>query len=105
MPGDRVVNAAVRGANLRGRAWVAAFEAIDPTGADDHFFHLKNNGRRSLEIAEIDLLTTVAGALEIHRASGVATTPTVITPIPLGKTRELPQVTIESGVDLVLTLG
>lgn len=96
-----------RDALIRGRAWAINIEAIDPTGANDHFFFLNNDGSRTLELVAVgNLLSTVATAVEVHRAKGPATSGSAATIVPLGKTLAGPDgVTAETGVDLQVTLG
>jgi len=90
---------------LRGKTWTVPFDAIDPTGADDHFVHIKNNGPRPLEVFELELFTTVAGFVEIVRCTGTATSPTAIVPVSLRGSGAAPVGLFESGVDLQMTLG
>lgn len=91
----------------RGKAWILSIDAIDPTGADDHFVHMRNTGARSLAIVAMELMSTVAGFVEPFRASGTASnTPTAVTPRSLaGPGGAAPVGTFETGVDLVMTIG
>lgn len=91
---------------LRGRAFYMPFDAIDPTGADDHFVHIHNRGVRPLEIFEVELFSTVAGFVEPFRASGASSTPTAVTVVNLRDEESLPggNSLFETGVDLVLTV-
>jgi hypothetical protein len=99
------VNSPARASNIRGRAWNMPFDAIDPAGADDHFLHIKNSGKLPLQIFEVEVVSTVAGFLEPFRASGVATTPTAVIPVPLGESSNGPVGTFEVGADLQVTAG
>lgn len=91
---------------LRRRAWNMPFDAIDPTGADDHFLHLRNTGARSLFVVEAEISSTVAGNVEPFRASGVgANTPVPIVPRSLsGPGGAGPSGIFETGVNLDLTV-
>ena len=91
---------------FRGRAWSGSFEAVDPTGADDQFFNFKNKSSKSLVFVKFRLLTTVLGTVELHRATGDASnTPVAVILNNLGAQVATPDVTVETGVNLVMTLG
>lgn len=78
-----------------------------PTGADDHFFFLKNDYEdRSVMVVSIELLRAATSEdVEILPATGSATSPTAITPVnrQVGAART-PQVTAQQGADLQLTV-
>jgi|TARA_Y100000310_G_scaffold110083_1_gene108570 hypothetical protein len=97
----------VQSAAARQKAWSLPFDAVDPTGANDHFFHARNTGARSLAIVQIEVSSTVAGNLEPFRASGTSSnTPTAITAASLsGPGGPNPVGTYETGVNLDLTEG
>ena len=64
------------------KGWTFPFDSIDPTGADDFFAYLKNNGSYDLVVHRIVGETTVAGTLEVHGVTGTAGgTPTARTPV------------------------
>lgn len=94
----------IQSAAKRGKAWEIPFNAIDPTGADDHFLHIANTGPRSLAAVKMEVSSTVAGNLEPFRASGSGTSGTNVPPISLsGPGGANPKGTFETGVDLQLT--
>lgn len=57
------------------------FEAIDPTGADDYFFYLKNTGTKNIHITKARYKSTVTGAVELHYVTGTASSTTAVTPV------------------------
>jgi len=59
------------------------FDAIDPVGADDYFFYLKNTGTKNLHITDLRARSTVAGTIEWHGVTGTPsfTSDTDITPV------------------------
>src|SRR3989304_5177450 len=84
------VGRSVRQSNvLRGKAWAVLFEAVDPTGANDHFFHMKPTGD-AVEITKIELYSTVAGFVEVHRATGTSSSPTALIPKNPGQPQPSP---------------
>jgi hypothetical protein len=80
--------------------FVAHFEAIDPTGADDYFFYFKNTGTKNIHITKMRFLSTVAGSVEIRHVSGTASSGTTLTPVNLflGSSNS-PVATIETDPD------
>lgn len=66
-----------------GKVFSLPFDAIDPVGADDYFFYLKNTGTSDLHISDIRLKSTVAGTVEVHGVTGTPsyTADTDITPV------------------------
>lgn len=48
------------------------FDAIDPVGADDYFFYIKNTGTKDINVTDFRIRSTVAGTVEIHTVSGTA---------------------------------
>ena len=102
-----VTEKSIRQSNmLRGKAWNIYFDAIDPTGADDHFLYIKNSAKRPLEVTKMELFSTVAGFVEPFRASGdPANTPATNTPANLRGDGSKPVATVNTGVDLALTVG
>lgn len=46
------------------------FEGIDPSGADDYFFYIKNTGNRNLHVTDIRVMSTVVGSMEVHHVTG-----------------------------------
>lgn len=81
--------------------WSLFFEAIDPTGADDYFFYLKNTGTKNLHVTKTRFSTTVVGTLEIHNVTGTASALSAITPVnrTLGSAN-FPVATIGTAVDI-----
>jgi archaellum component FlaG (FlaF/FlaG flagellin family) len=80
--------------------FVAHFEAIDPTGADDYFFYMKNTGTKNIHITKMRFLSTVAGTVEVRHVSGTASSGTAVTPVNLflGNSNA-PTATIETDPD------
>jgi hypothetical protein len=60
-----------------------SFDGIDPVGADDYFFYIKNTGTKNLHVEDIAIKSTVAGTVELHHVSGTPsyTASTTVTPI------------------------
>jgi hypothetical protein len=77
------------------------FDAIDPTGADDYFFYMKNTGTKNLHITDFRLRSTVAGTVEIRAVSGTASSGTTVTPVnrTIGSTNTI-TATVETGADI-----
>ncbi len=50
--------------------WSLPFDSIDPVGADDYFFYIKNTGTKDLHVTDIRVESTVAGSVEVHEVSG-----------------------------------
>jgi len=73
------------------------FDAIDPVGADDYFFYIKNTGTKTIHATKFRFRSTVAGSVELHRVTGTASfaSETVITPVnrTLGSTNTVTAVT------------
>jgi archaellum component FlaG (FlaF/FlaG flagellin family) len=83
------------------RHWSLFFEGVDPTGADDYFFYLKNTGTKNLHVTKTRLASTVVGTVEFHSVTGTASAVNAITPANrvLGST-EAPVATIGTNVDI-----
>ena len=81
--------------------WSLFFEAIDPTGADDYFFYMKNTGTKDLHVTKTRFASTVVGTVEFHGVSGTASATAAITPAnrTLGSTNT-PTATIGTAVDI-----
>jgi archaellum component FlaG (FlaF/FlaG flagellin family) len=81
--------------------WSLFFEAVDPTGADDYFFYLKNTGTKNIHITKSRFNSTVAGTVEFHRVTGTASSVNDIVPANrnLGSTTA-PTATIGTNVDI-----
>lgn len=81
--------------------WSCPFEDVDPTGADDYFFYLKNTGTVLLSVPDIRLSTTVAGAVQVQWVTGTAASGTTLTPVNryLGSPNA-PAATIEYGANI-----
>jgi hypothetical protein len=88
--------------------WSLPITSTTPTGANDHFFHLKNNYEtRSVAVVSIALVRASGSeSVTILVATGTASSPTAITPVSwaIGATN-VPNVTAQRGVDLILTAG
>ena len=57
-------------ARTENTTWSLPFEAIDPVGADDYFFYIKNTGANDIAITDIRLESSVAGNIEVHHVTG-----------------------------------
>jgi hypothetical protein len=77
------------------------FEAIDPTGADDYFFYMKNTGTKNIHITKSRFASTVAGSVEFHSVTGTASSVNDITPVnrSLGSS-VTPTLTVGTNVDI-----
>ena len=77
------------------------FEAIDPTGADDYFFYLKNTGTKSIHITKTRFTSTVAGTVEFHHVTGTASALADVVPVnrTIGSS-ETTTATIGTAVDI-----
>lgn len=66
-----------------GKVWSLTFEDVDPAGADDMFFYLKNTGSNVLRITDIRISSTVAGIVKFKKVSGTPSpvSSTTITPV------------------------
>lgn len=56
-----------------GKVWALDINAIDPVGAADKFFYLRNTGSTDIKIHSIRLSSTVAGIVTVKKVSGTAT--------------------------------
>lgn len=61
--------------------WTLTFQAIDPTGADDYFFYMKNTGTKNIHVTKTRFISTVAGSVELHHVSGTASATNAISPV------------------------
>lgn len=98
---DRAIN------HVEHTVWSLPFEAVDPTGADDYFFHIKNTGTEDLAITDIRLESSVVGTAEVHYVTGTASAGTAVSPVNrwIGNTNA-PTATIQTGADITgLTNG
>jgi hypothetical protein len=87
--------------------WTLPIAATTPTGAADHFFHLKNTSSDvTLAVVDVNLVrASTTEDIEILQATGTASSPTAITPVnwQIGASKA-PSVTAERGADLVMTV-
>jgi hypothetical protein len=86
-----------------GKYFSLDIDAIDPVGADDYFFYLKNTGNQNnINLTDIRIMSTVAGFLEVHIVTGTKgdTSAATVTPVPrnLNSNRTL-SATIETDTD------
>jgi len=56
-----------------GKVWSLSFAGVDPTGAADKFFYLKNTGAESIRVTDIRLSSTVTGIASVKKVSGTPT--------------------------------
>jgi hypothetical protein len=68
---------------LYSKVFSLPFNSIDPVGADDYFFYMKNTGTKNLHVTDVRIWSTVAGVVEIRAVSGTPsyTSDTDITPV------------------------
>jgi len=66
-----------------GKVWSLPFTAIDPAGASDKFFYLKNTGSVPLRVTDIRISSTVVGIAYAQKVSGTPSYvgATAITPV------------------------
>lgn len=55
-----------------GEVWSLDINAIDPVGAADKFFYIKNNGKVPIKVHSINLSSTVAGFVVVKKVTGTA---------------------------------
>jgi len=86
--------------NNEGKVWSVYF-TVTPTGVNDFFFYLKNDGTKNLFITDITVSSTVATQLFYRHVSGTAVggTAIVVTSKNLGSSAT-PSATIEQGVNI-----
>ena len=65
------------------KVWSLPFEGLDPVGADDYFFYIKNTNSEDLAITDIRIESSVIGTVEVHHVTGTPayTADTDITPV------------------------
>ena len=89
--------------NEQGFVWSLPFDAIDPTAGDDKFVYIQNT-EPSLEmhIRRIHISSTVAGMLEVQRATGTAVGGSAVTLVNFndGFSTKTPTGLFETGVDI-----
>lgn len=85
-----------------GRVWTIPFETIDPTGADDYFIYIKNNGSTFITVTDFRIFSTVSGIVQVRNVSGTAVGGTDITPVGrnLGLDLVPTDTILQSGVDI-----
>jgi hypothetical protein len=84
-----------------GKAWSMPIDVIDPTGADDNFAYIRNDGANPLIIHRINIGSTVTGVLQLTRCTGTPSTLTAA--VPVNKKSDggsLPDATVGTGVDI-----
>lgn len=70
---DSVVETNDRHINIEHqKVWSLPFEGIDPVGADDYFFYVKNGGTTNQALTDFRLESSVIGTVEVHSVSGTA---------------------------------
>ena len=85
-----------------GKVWSLSFEGLNPAGADDYVFYLKNDGDKVLQVTDVRVMAdTAATQVEIHAVSGTASGGTDLTPVSrtIGSAAT-PSATIETGTDI-----
>ncbi len=86
--------------NTEGKSWTIYFTNT-PTGANDFFFYLKNDGTKDLKVTDIRITSSVVTQIFYKHVSGTAVGGTAVTPVSrnLGSAAT-PTATIEQGVDI-----
>ena len=85
-----------------GKVWSLPFEGLNPAGADDYVFYLKNTGDNDIEVEDFRLSAdTAATQIEINSVSGTAAGGSTLTPVSttVGSSAT-PSATIETGTDI-----
>jgi hypothetical protein len=84
-----------------GVVWTVPFDAIDPTGADDYFLFIRNDGAEPLAITKLSVSSTVAGIVELQGVTGDPSGGTAVAVVnrQVGNNKT-PDTTIESGVNI-----
>lgn len=59
-------------AYLKGQSYTFPVTIVDPTGDEDYFWHIINNGSEPIDIDGAFFETTVAGKMSINRVTGTA---------------------------------
>ena len=89
-----------RHANMDGRYW-SVFLQVTPTGVNDKFFYLRNDGTKDLAITDVRVSSSVVTRLLYKKVTGVPVggSDSQITNRKLG-TQTVPDATIQEGVDI-----
>lgn len=85
-----------------GKVWSLPFEGLNPAGADDYVFYIKNTGTKDLLISDIRVSAdTATTQVEVHAVTGTASGGSSLTPVSrtIGSAA-LPSATIETGTDI-----
>lgn len=85
-----------------GKVWALDIDAIDPAGAADKFFYIKNTGTVDIKIHSIRISSTVAGFVSVKKVSGTAsfTAGADVTPLSMRtNTAPVVQATIKTDTD------
>ena len=85
-----------------GKVWTLDIDAIDPVGAADKFFYIKNTGTVDIKIHSIRISSTVAGFVAVKKVSGTAsfTAGADVTPLSMRtNTSPVVQATIKTDTD------
>lgn len=86
---------------VEGKVWSINFEDVDPAGADDYFFYIKNTGTEHLEVLDITMASTVAGRAQVRFVTGIAVGGSAIAPVSRNSLFSIiPTAITESGVDI-----
>jgi len=85
-----------------GKVWVLDINAINPVGAADKFFYIKNTGAVDIKIHSIRISSTVAGFVSVKKVTGTAsfTAGADVTPLSFRtNTTPVVQATIKTDTD------
>lgn len=86
--------------NTEKKAWALYFTNT-PTGANDNFFYIKNDGTKDLFIQDIRISSTVPTQIFYNHVSGTAVGGTAVVPTNRNLGSSItPIATIEQGVDI-----
>jgi hypothetical protein len=89
-----------RNANMEGRYW-SIFVSLTPTGVNDNFFYLKNDGTTNLKITDIRVSSSVVTQLLYKHVTGTPAGGTAVVPVSrLLSSPKVPNAVIEQGVNI-----
>ena len=78
-PSDRHLN------RENNQVWTLPIAAIDPVGAGDNFFYLKNTGIETFGLTDFRFESTVAGTITMFGATGTPINASLVTVVPVSR--------------------
>jgi len=84
-----------------GKVWSLPFDGLNPAGASDYVFYIKNDGDKVLHVSDIRITADATTQVELHGVSGTAAGGSALTPVSrtIGSAA-VPSATIETGTDI-----